>query len=579
MADFNSQLQYLLDHIDIVSVVNDYIALKRTGGSFKALCPFHDEKTPSFVVSEQKQIFHCFGCGVGGNAITFVMKIETIEFIDALRLLQERFHVDISFTNDKKKSLSQNEYVSLNEKVSALYKKNLVNAEKVQRYLKQRGLEAHDIELFELGYAPDSWQFITNHLKSDKDALKRAEALGLILRGKEKQCYDYFRNRLLFPIKNRIGQVIGFGGRVLDDGMPKYLNSRDSVLYNKSATLFGIDKAKKEIVQKDRVIITEGYFDVITLHRFGFTHAVALSGTALTSEQIKILKRFTKNILFLLDGDTPGINAMLRSLPLIIQHEVEAKICILPENHDADSFLIKYGKEAFHEHITKARDLFDYYIEMHVQKNPSVNGKSVLAKNIIDIVEASSNPVMIDLYLQKTAHLLGIEPKALRSLLKNSGKKPSTLYAEKTPHKKDLPIPPLEKMFTKIALYSRDYLEKLVASGIVSYFSSEELKNVITYLHTQKKENYSLSSLVREDTPNALRACITELSLDDHEITSETIDTLYNASIIKFRKNLEGKESKKLLTALEEAEKRKDEKLIQELLVKKQQFINKLVSK
>ncbi len=569
----------LLDHVDIVSVVDDYIGLRRSGTNYKARCPFHEEKTPSFVVSETKQIYHCFGCGVGGNAINFIMKIENIEFMDALKLLAERFNITVNLDKDRKKSPSLNDFISLNVKVCGLYKKNLAGHQKVKNYLKERQVTNEEIESFEIGYAPDSWQYITNHLKDDKSDLTRALTLGLVLTGKENKPYDYFRNRLLFPIKNQRSQIIGFGGRVLDSGMPKYLNSRDSLLYNKSATLFGIDKAKKEIVHKDYVILTEGYFDVVTLHRFDFTNAVAISGTALTHEHLKILTRFTKNILFLLDGDEAGINAMLRSLPLIIQHEAEAKICILPKDSDADSFLLSQGKEALSQYINNARDLFEYYIECNIKKNPSVTAKSELAKNIVGIVEASTNPVMIDLYLQKTASLIKVEPKTLRALLNKKTSRKELVFAAPLQPRKNLIIPPLEKILVKIALSSREYLDKLLDSRVIEYFSTPEIKDLLTYLQQRDRAEYSLKTLIAEKDAARFLYIITQLSFDDDEIKTETIDVLYTSAITKLEKKKEVADNKKILEAIKDAERHNDQKLLQELLVKKQSSITKSFSK
>jgi DNA primase len=295
---------------------------------------------------------------------------------------------------------------------------------------------------------------------------------------------------------------------------------------------------------------------------------------------MRVIKRFAKKILFLLDGDDAGINAMLRALPLVIQHEIDSMICILPKDEDADSFLLGDGAHALLKRIENARDLFEYYIEFHEAKNLSITQKSVLAKNITDIVEKASNSVMKDLYLQKAARILKVEMTALRSLMEKGGAaKIERRGLREEPVKKEGALSPLEKMLVKTVLFRREYLKKLFDSSLVPYFASQKCKDLLNYLHEKEAVESSITELLAHDDSEAFRDIITELSLDDEELNDETIDVLFNSAIEKFRRKITEVQNKKLQRSIEEAESVHDEELLHKLLIQKQERINKLCQK
>ncbi len=383
LDDLNSRL-------DIVDVVSDYIELKRAGQNYKGLCPFHSEKTPSFMVSPDKQIFHCFGCGVGGNLVHFVMKYENLSFQESLRLLAKK--AGINLKEYKFNSSSNNE--GLREKLAELHREatkvfveNLKRSKVAQTYLRERGLTEDTIRAFSIGYALKDWRHLSNYLKDKGFHSSFILQSGMVSSG-DKGSYDTFRDRIIFPICDIQGDIIAFGGRVMDDSQPKYLNSADSPLFRKGETLYGLNLAKDGIRKKEYAIIVEGYLDVMMSHQCGFGNTVAPLGTALTPGHLQKLKRFTKKAVLVFDGDEAGKSAAKRSIPLLLEQGFAAKILLLPEKDDPDSFLRKNGNISYEKLLSKSKSVVEFILTI------SRKDKTETVHEAIEIISAAGDMIM-----------------------------------------------------------------------------------------------------------------------------------------------------------------------------------------
>ncbi len=410
------------ERASIVEVVGEYVSLRKSGANYQGLCPFHGEKTPSFNVNPARGIFHCFGCGVGGNAVTFIMKIEGLSFPEAVRFLAKRVGVVIEEhppTPQEKRRLDERELLfRVNETAALFYRRLLTEdaaGEPGRSYLARRGVDEKTAEAYRLGFAPDRWDSLARHLERQKVPLAAAETLGLIRRKEGGGHYDTFRSRLLFPIADSQGRVIGFGGRVLDDTLPKYINSPESPIYRKSEVLFGVNLARQAMREQGGAIIVEGYFDHLALFQAGVRHAVATCGTALTGEHLKLLQRYAGRVSTLFDADGAGRKATCRAMELFLEGGLPAFVIELPAGEDPDSFLKKEGSGAFAERVAKARPIFDWFFRHVVRETDTgtVEGKVQVVEELTPYLKRIENPVERDLYLKEISRVLGVNERTL----------------------------------------------------------------------------------------------------------------------------------------------------------------------
>lgn len=439
-----SVIEDIKQKIDIVELVSAYVTLHKAGHNFKALCPFHAEKTPSFFVFPDRQTWHCFGgCATGGDIFAFVMKKENVEFGEALRRLAER--AGIQLVPSQRDETEKEEVVRLRQiNLSAAqffhnFLLNLDEARSVRQYLEKRGVSPASIEAFQLGYAPKGWDRLLNYLKERGYSEKEITAAGLAIEKETGGCYDRFRYRLVFPIRDQRGNTVGFGGRALDDSMPKYLNSSQSVIFDKSGLLYGLDHASSAIRKADLAVIVEGYMDVIICHQYGFGNVVASMGTALTEKHIFSLKKLTKNLVLALDPDTAGEAATLRGLEVAAEAfdqktvpipnwqasvsyenvlDAEIRVAVLPEGKDPDELILQ-NREAWASLVKGARPLLDYVISLAGSRYDlaSADGKSKAVEYLSPIITRIKDPIRKIHYLQKLAHLVNIEERTLAKLV------------------------------------------------------------------------------------------------------------------------------------------------------------------
>lgn len=366
-----NKIQEIQEKADIVQVISQHVLLKKAGANYKGLCPFHPEKTPSLSVSREKQIFHCFGCGAGGDVFHFLMRHENMSFPEAVKLLANRVGITLpEEVSDSKANNLREDVFRLNTLAAEYFQKQLIQSllgEKARDYLKQRGFSQETAVRFKIGFAPDDWNALSSYLVSRGFSLDQIEKAGFaIFRKDGKGFYDRFRNRLIFPIFNSWGEVIAFGGRILGDAtenVPKYLNSPETLVYKKGKTLYGLNWAKEAIRKENRAIIAEGYLDLIRLAESGFNNVVATLGTALTREQVQLLKGFAEEVVLVYDGDQAGKKAMERGQELLIEAALQVKVVPLPDGNDPDSFIRKKGQEAFLSELEKAKVYPIYFME------------------------------------------------------------------------------------------------------------------------------------------------------------------------------------------------------------------------
>ncbi len=423
----------VLDRTDIVALVQSYIPLKRAGVNFKACCPFHHEKTPSFIVGSQKQIFHCFGCGVGGNAISFVMRQEHLDFPEAVRHLAEKSGIIIPEENDKDKNLRSNrqQLIKANELAVSFFHNELLSnktksVQDAREYLQKRKIRLDTVKMLMLGFALDKWDGLISFFQKGKHDLKILEKAGLTIK-KEKGAgfYDRFRNRIIFPIFDNRSHCIGFGARTMGESQAKYINSPETSIYVKGRHLYGLHLAKDSIAKEDLVVIVEGYMDFLMPFQEGLTNIVASLGTALTIDQVRLLRRYTKNVCLLFDSDPAGESAMFRSIDLLIEEGMRVKVARLQEGEDPDSFVRKFGIEKLREHIDQAVSLFDFKLGNLKKKfdMSSIEGRALVSNEMLTSINKFDDAVVRTEYLKKLSLEIGVSQEALVEQMKKISKK------------------------------------------------------------------------------------------------------------------------------------------------------------
>ncbi len=425
-------IEELKNSVDMVDLVSDYLELKRSGERYKGLCPFHNEKTPSFFVNPDNHFYHCFGCGAGGDVINFVMEIENITFSESIKLLAERAGIELPDLNDnQRRRYKEREKIFVLNKLTAkffnyiLLEKNM--AKEARSYLEKRNFTKDDIKKFQLGYAADEWQMLMSFLKKREYSFDLMDKAGLITKGKNNSYYDKFRNRIMFPIFNNRGEVIAFGGRILDDQSnygPKYLNSPETPIFSKKKNLYGMHLAKEKIRETGTCIIMEGYTDVIQAHKYGFENAIASLGTSFTEEQARLIKRYAENAYIAYDADTAGNKATLRGLEILSEAGIDVKVIELPMGSDPDQLLIKKGAEGFKKYMDNASSLVDFKINMIIKdkdlKDPGLRIKAL--KSIIDLISEISSELKREIYIERASEKTDFSKKVLSEEVKKKAK-------------------------------------------------------------------------------------------------------------------------------------------------------------
>lgn len=428
-------IEEIRSRCNVVEVVSSYLPqLRRRGSTFKCNCPFHQEKTPSFTVNETRQIFHCFGCGAGGDVFHFVMEYEKVDFVTAVKILAERAGVEVVYEGgSSEKSGDKDTLYKLHREAAAFYHRLLVDGTKgaeARRYLEERDLPVDMITEFQIGFAPNDWDELMKRALKKGYATEQLEAAGLIVpseRGGRKSHYDRFRNRIMFPICDPLGRVIGFSGRIMNKAEKgaKYVNSPETLLFRKNQVLFAFDKARKPIVDARQAIVVEGQIDAIRCHQVGLTNVVASQGTALTENHARLIQRYADEVVLVLDADAAGIKAALASSEIFVAAELSVRVVTLPEKEDPDSLVRNHGVEALSARIKEAPSALDYLIEClgRQEKMDTEAGRMRVVKAALNLIRQCPSAARRDPMIRHAADLLHISPQALEQDLRRAQRK------------------------------------------------------------------------------------------------------------------------------------------------------------
>lgn len=587
---------------DIVEIVSDYVRLKKQGRNYVGLCPFHNEKTPSFMVSQEKQIYRCFGCGEGGNIFSFLMKRGNLSFPEAVAVLAERSGISIPEEDDPERDArakKTEQAYKLNELVKDFYQYVLKNhdiARGARSYLEQRGVTPETADKFQIGFAPPSWDSQINFLKKKGYSVEILEQMGFIL-AKTKGApgyYDRFRNRIMFPVWNIQGKVVGFGGRVLDDSLPKYLNSPETPLFNKGHLLYGINKALESIRRLDQVIIVEGYMDVISCHQAGIENVVASLGTAFTPEQGKLLLRYTRQVVFAYDADTAGVNAAMRGWQVLDDIGCRVRVVSIPEGKDPDDYIRNHGPEQFLLLVNeRALSLSDYKTDRALEKYDiyTLEGKFKIASEVIPSIINLSNEIEKDEAIMKLAKRLHLSPDAIRAEVEKNARKSRNSWgkrhkitglrdnktnfaqpAKSQKEEKDARSKAEETLLIMI-LEDKSVFSKIKGEVGVHFSSNQEYLNIINLL-AEMIENgldYQPAALFDRMPDEASAGVLSELMAKETpadnkvKIIQDCLKTIREDEIRKKREDL--------LRQMEEADRNRDQDLRNQLLLEYSKLI------
>lgn len=591
---------------DIVEVVSEFVRLKKAGKNHIGLCPFHSEKTPSFTVSPDKQIFHCFGCGVGGNIFSFLMKQEGITFPEAVRSLARRYSIEIptrKLSPGQRRRLSEREHLlTINKMALDLYRHSLHEspAGKAARdYLAKRRMTPEVVDDFQIGYAPQGWDNVLNYLTKKGYDPALIEKCGLVVGRKNAGgYYDRFRDRIIFPIFALNSQVIGFGGRVLDDSLPKYLNSPETPLYNKSRSLYGLHLAKQQCRAHESVYIVEGYLDLIALYQHGFRNAVATLGTSLTPEHVRLLRGSIGEkgkVILVYDSDQAGIKAARRSISVFDKGFVNAQILILKTGYDPDSFLFEFGADAFRKAVERSLGIISFLLEFAINKyGLSIEGKVRIISELQDALLSVGDNVERSLYLREIAERLHIDEGAIREKLhkiSTSHQKKDSLATAGMPDTAITMVEQersergtrLERQILSMMLQFPVILSEIRELNVLDYLQSDTLRSIGEVIlnhfkpeqgldaelddYSGEAQNGRIAALLDDIEDEHKRRLITELANKDESWTIAGCSKLIRHFVETGRKRMGARD---IEDQIKDAELKKDHRLLKKLLIEKQ---------
>jgi DNA primase len=541
----------------IVDVISEHVQLRKRGKNYVGLCPFHSEKTPSFTVSEEKQIFHCFGCHIGGNVFKFLTEYHKISFVEAVQELAEQLGITIEISHvDYSEQQSEQEILyDINTEAAKYFSNNLLNddeGEYARKYLQDRNIKTQTIRSFGLGYSLRGWENFINYAKQKKLDLNRVTNLGLVGKSTDGRYYDKLAGRLIFPIFSPNGRVVAFAGRLLDpkEKGGKYINSPESPIYIKGRILYGLSFAKDDIRRLDKAIIVEGYMDLISLYQSGIKNVVAASGTALTDDQVQLLSRYTKNVILLFDADTAGIKASMRSIEILLRRDLDVKIVSLPKDEDPDSFVNKYGKEEFEELIKKAENFLEYETKYY-QSLGKFEDSTTAAEAIRELVKPIAliqDDLKRSLLLKNIAKKFNLREKLLENELDKQLRqvkrfnKSETRILERNELKDTnelltntaVEISPVQYTLEKEILKLLFEADKTIAELIFKYLHAEDIASELNrklfeivkaeFENDDSRGLFTSSGLISVLKDEAKESYVRELSFDKHSVSGDWED-------------------------------------------------------
>jgi DNA primase len=576
---------------DIVELVSEVVHLKKAGKNFIGLCPFHTEKTPSFTVSPEKQIFYCFGCGAGGNIFSFLMKNDGLAFPEAARSLARRYGIDIprrSLTPEQKKRMGEREsLLKINQQAMDFFSRVLhrdTSGQPAMAYLNKRGLSSEIIDRFNIGYAPRGWDHLLNFFSKKGVSLGRVEKSGLILPKKDgRGYYDRFRDRIIFPIIDVNHAVIGFGGRVMDDALPKYLNSPETAVYNKSRSLYGLHLSKDICRKAQTVYIVEGYLDLLTLHQYGIENAVATLGTALTAEHVRMLSRYVSRMILVYDSDEAGIRSALRCIDTFWKEHVDfsrgdvfreekadTHILVLPDGHDPDSYLREKGAGSFEKAASHAPGIISFLIEQSIGMHGlSTEGKIRVVTDLQGPLAAINDNVARTLYIKQLAERIGLEENIILEKVRADSSAKEKNDSGRQKDSADQKGSRLEQQVIAMMLQFPAILPEIKKYNVIEFIENHDLRAIGKSIIEQRISSVEQISelLSRIDNPEQQRL-ISALSLIEESWDESGCMKL----IIQFVKKGQRRRDRQILDRIKAAEKENDQETLIRLLKEKQKL-------
>jgi DNA primase len=565
---------------NIVDVVGSYVSLRKRGKNYTGLCPFHTEKAPSFTVSDEKQIFHCFGCGASGSVFDFLMRVRNLTFAEAVRELANRLGIALPQERESAQGRRMRELADslrrANEIAAKYYNQALLagtSGSEARGYLQGRGIERKVIDDFQLGYAPNSWDGLKSQLLRYKVDLREAVQSGLLVRKPNDDYYDRFRNRLMFPIKDMSDRTVGFGGRALDESMPKYLNSPESPIFNKGRILYGLTAARESSRQHGEVLAVEGYFDLLVLYSHGIRNVVAPLGTALTGNHIRLMRRLAPQAVVVFDGDEAGMRAAMRSLEQFLREKLPVRMLLLPEEMDPDDFLRQKGKEPFFKRLEEARPLMEVFLEECLADyDGSVPGRLNGIKAATPMLKLLDSSITQEGYLRLLSQRLAVSEEVLYEEL---GWRPGSTRVERGRQSRDsdTKVPTMEEVVLRILVNYPQWVSVLDDGQILDNFDDQSLRKLAQLLlkYSSESGNLDLSGLLldleNEDSRRTVSSWSVETSPWPEDIARLRLQEYLEG--IRVRKGRREDQLKRIQQEIQAAEQSQNEQLLAELLSKK----------
>lgn len=561
--------------ISIVDVVSLYVNLKPAGRYLKALCPFHEEKTPSFFIMPEKNTYTCYGCNKFGDVFTFIQEIENISFSESINFLIEKFNIPVDRTFNKT-SVKKDDYLNINEIVLKYFKNNLFNSDEGKRaleYLKNRGINSDSIELFSLGYAKNKWDGLYEHLKEKSCDIKKAVELGLIVKNEKEHFYDRFRGRIIIPIFSESGRIIAFGGRTLLKDKSKYLNSPDTPLYKKGKHLYGFNFSKKFIREKGDSVLVEGYFDMISLFQNGVKNVVASLGTALTDSQIYTLKRFSDNIYMFYDNDKAGISAIIRGIGEMFEQNVYPRIISYKDLKDPDEFIKKRGVKEFNKLIDESSDAFSFLLnkadlDFNWRTNPEKIRDAI--EYIKSFIYKMKDPVVRVQYIREAADYFKVDDEEFKIIRKG--------FSKNNGQVKELKLSVAEKDFLEVIVKMPELIPEikdLFDEEIMSVLVSKNILNLIFQNYNYKTNEIDDYKKLSEEMMEPEREVFNKIFREKDNIKKNKIEfeEKIKYSFMKFQDKLNEKKISEINKKIRIAERENNLSIIRDLVKIKTQYI------
>jgi len=573
------KIEEIKSRANIVDLVSEYVTLKKAGRNFVGLCPFHKEKTPSFTVTPDKQIFYCFGCGEGGNVFSFLMKINQMAYPEAIRHLARKTGVVIPervSSHEEKEQISLREQLThINHIAAVYYSNNLFSSvgKEAQIYLKKRQIREEIIREFRLGFALDGWRHLKDFFEREKISLKVAEQAGLLIPGKDASLYDRFRARLMIPIEDVSGRVIAFGGRIIGAGEPKYLNSPESAVYIKGRNLYGLNRTKEEIRKQGYAILVEGYFDLILLWNAGITPVVATLGTALTREQVDLIGRYTSHVAVLFDPDEAGQRALERSLELFLAGNMHVRAVILPSGYDPDDYVRTFGKERLLELIARAPSMVDYYIENVMGDRGTFEKDRDVLRKSLSFIRHIDNAIERNLFIKRVSEKLGIDQDILKTEISHSMTASPNAVTKQKKHPGTVDL--LEMNLIHILMMHPEKLAVMAETNILNYFISPDLKSLGEELKmfATGPGNFDAVEFISRLDSGVLRERLLRKVIDESSYDEKVLDRLLADTVKQIKRRWYREIKKILMIKMNKAQEAGDMNLCNELLNEKERLL------